>query len=271
MRILLTGSTGFIGRHLLAYLSRYHDLVAPSSKELDILDTESVQRFIKASPYDAVIHAAMAWHEDIYSSMIRAHLNLLSCSNHYGRLVYMGSGAEYGKQYPIVCAREAEFGLAVPSDPYGLAKYVCNQLSERYRNVINLRLFGVYGPGEQSRRFISSAIQDVRLRNAIHIRQDVRFSYLWVGDLARAVQLILETYTPVNAYNVVPPEKFTLSEISGIINRVMGSEASIVIQSPGMNNEYTGDGELFEKHFGGFDFWSLEKGIENMVDAFAHK
>jgi UDP-glucose 4-epimerase len=265
MRILLTGSTGFIGRHLLTYLSKRHELVAPSSKDLNILDTDAVQQFFKANPYDAVIHAAMAWREDICSSMIHAHLNLLSCSSYYGRMIYMGSGAEYGKQHPIVCAREVDFGSTIPSDPYGLAKYVCNQISHEYGNVINLRLFGVYGPGEQSHRFISSAIQDARLRNIIRIRQDVRFSYLWIGDLVRVVEIMLGNDIPAKTYNIVPSERPTLTEISNIINSVRGTEVTVLIQKLGMNNEYTGNADLFGRHFADFEFQALKRGIENMV------
>ena len=42
MKILLTGSSGFIGRNLKEKLSVQFDMYCPNRKELDLLKTEAV-------------------------------------------------------------------------------------------------------------------------------------------------------------------------------------------------------------------------------------
>lgn len=49
MKILITGSTGFVGRNVKEYFLKYTDyeIVAPNSKELDCLDEKRASCIIK--------------------------------------------------------------------------------------------------------------------------------------------------------------------------------------------------------------------------------
>ena len=59
MKILLTGGSGMVGRNILEHEKiKSHDFIAPSSKELDLLDPESIKVFLNAQKPDLVIHAA---------------------------------------------------------------------------------------------------------------------------------------------------------------------------------------------------------------------
>ncbi len=60
MKILITGSTGMVGVNLCQHLKEEdeHALLTPSHKELDLLDQQAVNKYIKKSKPDLIIHLA---------------------------------------------------------------------------------------------------------------------------------------------------------------------------------------------------------------------
>ena len=57
-KILLTGGSGFIGKNILeSFLVEKYELIAPSSHELDLLDTDCVNKFFKGKEFDIILHA----------------------------------------------------------------------------------------------------------------------------------------------------------------------------------------------------------------------
>ena len=45
MKILITGGNGFIGRNLIEELSNDYDVFSPSSKDLDLLDSNAIELY----------------------------------------------------------------------------------------------------------------------------------------------------------------------------------------------------------------------------------
>ena len=60
MKILLTGGSGMVGRNLRDYaqIKRQDEIIAPSSKELNLLDYDNVLEYVKQTKPDVIIHAA---------------------------------------------------------------------------------------------------------------------------------------------------------------------------------------------------------------------
>ena len=59
MKILLTGSTGMVGRNILEHhYANSYTLLTPNSSELDLLDLKAVNVFLKIHKPDLVVHAA---------------------------------------------------------------------------------------------------------------------------------------------------------------------------------------------------------------------
>lgn len=57
-KILVTGSTGFLGRRIAAHFSQENQVYTPSHRELDITDEKNVEQFLKSCAPDIVIHCA---------------------------------------------------------------------------------------------------------------------------------------------------------------------------------------------------------------------
>jgi dTDP-4-dehydrorhamnose reductase len=58
MRILITGGSGFIGRHLAEQLAGTYEVSAPSSAELDLLNEQKVREYLDARRFDVIVHTA---------------------------------------------------------------------------------------------------------------------------------------------------------------------------------------------------------------------
>lgn len=241
MKILLTGGSGFIGRNLLEGLGERHEVFAPSHRDLDVTDTAAVDRIFRERRFDAVLHAAVEGGDRVLETTLRGYWNLVRHAGEVGRILYFGSGAEYGKQRDLVKVREEEIGRVVPSDAYGLAKLLCNEDARHRSRVTNLRLFGVYGPHEGYLfRFISNSIVKTLLGLDLVLRQDVVFDYLHVSDLVAIVERLLSAAPGVTDINVTPTDSISLRQIVAIISAAASRPLAVEFQTPGLNCQYTG-------------------------------
>ena len=197
---------------------------------------------------------------------VRGLWNVVRNSDKVGRILYFGSGAELGKHRDLVRVREDELGKEVPRDDYGFAKLVAGEIARRHRNVVNLRLFGVYGPHEGHLfKFVSNTVVKVLLGLDILIKQDVRFDYLWVGDLAAIVERFLISEGPESDYNVTPDESATLSQIAHIVRAHIGGTCQIRIDRPGWNFEYTACNDRLKAFAPDLTFTELRDGVGHLT------
>ena len=58
MNIFLTGGSGFIGKNIIEILGKKCHILAPTHKELELLDAEAVRNYIKNNKIDIIIHTA---------------------------------------------------------------------------------------------------------------------------------------------------------------------------------------------------------------------
>lgn len=264
MRILLTGGSGFIGRSLLEGL-REHEVFAPSHSELDVTDSAAVDGLFRERRFDAVIHAALPGGETVAEGILRAHWNLARNAHRVDRTFWFGSGAEYGKHRDLVKVREEEAPRAVPRDGYGLAKLLCNELLPRDGRMVNLRLFGVYGPNERYLfKFISNTVVKAILGVPVVVRQDVVFDYLWIDDLTRIVRGLLEGGTGYACLNVTPTVPVSLSEVVRLVGLACGRPITAEFEEPGLNFEYTGDNARLLEALPGLEFTPAAEGVRKL-------
>ena len=265
MRLLLTGASGFVGRHLLEGLRDRYDIVAPSHAELDVTDTAQVDAIFSAHRFDAVIHAAVQGGPTVMQTTLRGFWNLARHANRLDRIVYFGSGAEFGKHRDLAKIGEDAVGEEVPRDDYGFAKLLCTEFSRKSKNIVNLRLFGVYGPYEGYKaKFISNAVAKALAGIPITIRQEVVFDYLWIDDLVQLMPRFLEGERRFADVNVTPTVPVRISTIAGLVLRETGRSPDYEIELPGLNYEYTGDNGRLLSVARGFGFTPVEEGVRRL-------
>ncbi len=248
-KILLTGSGGFIGRNILESLSSQYEILAPRSQELNLLDFDATQKYLNEKQVDEVIHTAVYQvtrnsHKDPalnLSNNLRMFFNLANCNSLYERMIYFGSGAEYGKQCPIKKVTEADFGKVIPSDDYGFFKYIITKSLPSFPNIYNLRLFGIFGKYEDLQiRFISNAIVKALSGMDITIKKNVVFDYLYIDDFIKILQTILNARTlPYQVMNVCTGTTVELKQLAEIIKKISKKNISINVKEAGLAHEYS--------------------------------
>jgi UDP-glucose 4-epimerase len=273
-KILIIGSTGFIGKNLRAYFERNTNfsLLTPTRQQLNLLNEHDCKMYLQLHKPDLVVHAAV----DISSveNTLTMFFNIFKNRNCFGHFIQIGSGAEYDKRSYQPKIEESLFGKSVPIDTYGMAKYFIAREMENsgVGYSINLRIFGIFGPHEDyHRRFISNNICRVLAGHSISLNRDMYFDYIDVDDLGKLI-LRLINILPLNdvSYNFCSGTPILLTEIASIISRKMGVNSGYIVQNEGMNPEYSGSPIKIIKEIGVFDFTPIENSISRLIEFYTN-
>lgn len=274
-RILLTGGRGFIGRNIReSALARRYEIIAPTHAELDLADTDAVDAWFRANRVDAVIHAAVKpGHRNakdptnLFFTNTRMYFNLARHADEYETMLVTGSGAIYDMRHYRPLVKEDEWRLHIPADEHGFTKYVCAGAVESSRNIVDLRIFGVFGPHEDyAIRFISNMICKALCDLPLTMRQDRVFSYLWIDDLYPVIVAFLESGAGYRSYNVTPDERWSLVDLAKLVLRVTGKDLPLHVAEPGLGSEYSGDNARLKGEFPDLRFTPMEDAVRALAD-----
>ncbi len=274
MKILLTGGTGFIGRNLKEAWEKKHELFAPSRKELDLLDSESVEQCLREGHFDVVVHTANTNHivhpefsGKILDYNLRMFSNFQRCSELYKKFIYFGSGAEYGFEHYIPWMKEDYLGKYIPSDPYGFSKYLMAVIANQSQNIYELCLFGVFGKYEEwSRRFISNIIYQCTSGKEINMDGHMYFDYIYIDNLIKIADWFLENEPMFHRYNVCTGHQYDLYDLAQIIKDEMDCSMAITLNREEWKLPYSGDNSRLIAEMGEQLFTPVEEGIREMIE-----
>ena len=175
MRALVTGSGGFVGRHLIKHLAECGDDVVGTDRAhdgCDILDAPALLELFRRVRPEAVYHLAGAsdvggsWStpQATFRANAEGTLNILWAARETSqdaRVLTVGSADVYGKVDPADLPLTEDAPLR-PVSPYAASKvaadYVALQAYLGYgQHVVRARPFNHLGPG-QTDRFVAPAL-----------------------------------------------------------------------------------------------------------------
>ena len=265
MNILITGTNGFIGRNLKEYFQdRYEGISCPKRGDLNLLDAKAVKEYLDLNKFEVVIHCGVSLTS--VEENLKMYFNIERCSTSFGKLICIGSGAEYDMKNYIPEMKENYFGKYIPSDLYGFSKYViAKDIESLHRNIYNLRVFGIYGKYEDfKRRFISNNICRLLCDLNISINKNMYFDYLYVDDFSKIVDIFINSDAAKRSYNICTGKTIDFLSLAKIINDIDGRKLPIQIKEKGLNPEYSGDNKLIMNEFKEIRFTSPEKAINEL-------
>ena len=271
MNIFVTGGTGFIGRNIIPALSNKYSVFAPNRKELNLLDYDSVKKYVSDNKIDIIVHTAIPnllgddKKEDLFRLSMQMFINIYSMRNIVDKIVYFGSGAEFDKTHPIIRVKEEDFGVNVPNDDYGLAKYTMNMLARQSNNVYNLRVFGCYGPTDADFKLISGIISACVNNKEFRLRNNCVFDYMYVEDIVPILDYFINNTPRYHDYNMCTGIGIENLKVCQITKEIMNSECDIILENTTLGNEYTADNTRLMEEMKDFSFTPIEDGIKKQI------
>jgi len=216
-KVLITGGTGFIGRHCIPLLvARDYEVHALSSRTSGVEERNvhwhRADLFEKGQVFDVLarvkpthlIHTAWCVTPGSYQNSpaniewVKASLDLVQAFARQGgrRLVITGSCAEYDWRFGY-CSESLT--PIVPRDLYGTAKHSLQLMVSAYSANVGLsaawaRIFFLYGPHEHPKRIVPSVVRSLLSGSPARCSEgDQNRDYLYVGDVADALVTLLDS------------------------------------------------------------------------------
>jgi UDP-glucose 4-epimerase len=272
VKILITGGSGFIGRNLAEQYRGRMEVAAPGRAELDLVDAEAVREYLARERFDVVIHAAtdrsnrkIGSGAELLNRNCRMFFNLARNEQHFGRMLFLSSGAVYDRAHWAPRLAEGDFDRYVPADDYGFSKYILAKAIDAMERVYELRLFGVFGPHEDWQvRFISQACCRALWDMPIVIRQNVFFDYMEIEDLGRILECLAVKELRYRHYNVCTGRAIDLKTLAAKVVEASGKDLAIEVRNPGLGREYSGDNSRLMEELPGFCFRSMDESIRRL-------
>jgi len=223
MNILITGGTGFIGKHLEKQLSKNHKVEIVDiniGKDINKLD------WFYRSP-EVVIHLAAeanlrAVDKNPKLAVTTMTTGLLNCLEIFSRskFIYFSSSMVYG-DWPNGAVDETQ--LCTPRDLYSRLKYVGEGIVKKmHSNWIIIRPSAVYGPNDHLSRVIPKWVNNIKNDKLIEVRGDGTLDFTYIDDLVEGVKLCLTTNIQNEVFNMTRGRARSLEEAAKIVVQRMG-------------------------------------------------
>jgi GDP-L-fucose synthase len=254
MKILITGGNGYVGKSLYGALKDKHEIAIITRDKCDLTDPSSVNYYFLDTWFDVVIHCAIKGgsrlQQDNWNIMdvnLSMYYNLINNKDHFGKLIYFGSGAE----------------LYDSNSPYGLSKYVIKQSILNRDNFYNLRIFGVFDENELDTRFIKANIKRYINKEPIHIDQDKHMTFFYMKDLVKLVEYYILNNNLPKEIDCCYTNNSSLKNISDFINTLSEYKVDINIINKELGVDYIGK---IQPSFTSINFIGLEQGIKEIYN-----
>jgi len=291
-KILVTGATGFIGRHCLPLLlNKGYEVYAVTSRgpiggfpdihwqHCDLLDPGNVSALLEKVKPTHLLH--FAWFTapgEYWTSLenlrwVQSSLVLLSSFVKLGghRVVMAGTCAEYDWQYGY-CSENVT--PIKPSTFYGICKHSFHMMAEAFSKQTDVslvwgRLFYLYGPWEHPERLVPSVIRSLLRGEPARCSEGNQIrDFLYVQDAAHAFITLLEKEI-TGAVNVASGVPVSLRDIiSKIGEKLDGKHLIRLGEKSASANEpplVVADVRLLKNQLGWSPKFDLDEGLNQTI------
>ena len=229
-KILITGSSGFIGKNLVDNLLSEYEIVGLSKKveksKINCI-TKDINQITSKDFKNifCVIHLAAITDpkicEDFPEKCITTNVlgtqKILEASRKNNcKIIYASTSHVYGipKKIPI-----SEIASTSPTSIYAGSKLAGEILCESYQKQFNMdisivRIFSVYGPKSNNHCVLPSIVKQMKNSNVIKLGNiNSKRDFIFISDIIDAFKIILKNIDGFNIYNVGTEKSYSIKEI----------------------------------------------------------
>jgi len=298
-RTLVTGGSGFLGRHVVEELRARgcRQIITPGHHDYDLVDGDATRRMLYDTRPNLVIHLAAkvggiganrahpaAFFYD--NLMMGAQLMHESWRAGIDKFVAVGTVCAYPKHTPVPF-RESDLWDGYPEEtnaPYGLAKKMLLVQAQAYReqygfNAIYLLPVNLYGPGDNFDPADSHVIPAL-IRKLVEAKEhgtptvDVwgtglaTREFLFVGDAAEGIVSAAERYDGSEPVNIGSGMEISIRDLAGLIGRIVGYDGQLAFDQskPDGQPRRCLDTSRAEEWFGFRAQTEFASGLQHTVD-----
>ncbi len=277
MKVLVTGSAGFLGTVVLGELrARGHEAIGYDlAHGDDVLDLPALTRALTGCA--ACIHLAAV--ADLYVAEARPGVAQVvnvegtrcvaqACAAVGARMLYASTCCVYGNNGVALCDEGA---TPAPTEIYAQTKLAAEAfvpLAGPRSSVLRLATF--YGPGMRESLATSMFLRRARAGRPLEIHGSGRQTrcYTHVDDVASAIALVLGSSRGLPCVNVATPEATSVLELAALAMQVTGVQVPLrhVPDRPGQIHHSRIDSRLLQS-LGWAPKWLMRDGLAACVEA----
>jgi nucleoside-diphosphate-sugar epimerase len=274
--VLITGTTGFVGSHLVQALRPSCEVIEVNRRDLPRSANSVVWDFRTPlgselpSHVDVLVHCASpvgsgsdADEETCAGLNLGATDQLLSYARRAGARLF--AFASTGAVYGLRPGARREEDVVKPEGTYSCSKAAGEHLvraQESHMDTLCLRLFYPYGPGQRPPRLIPSLIERIRSGKPIFLNgreAGPRVSPLFIDDLVRWVVRLIQIGSS-GTYNLAGREVVSIRELADRLAVLLDRPACFEYRAPVPGDSVGVIDRVFEAT-GICPQWTLEQGL----------
>jgi dTDP-glucose 4,6-dehydratase len=209
-------------------------------------DKDLITHVLNFHQIDTVVHFAAQSHVDnsftdslayTYDNIYGTHI-LLECCRVYGKIekfVHISTDEVYGESEFTDFDKKTETSMLCPTNPYAATKAASELIARSYyfsfkMPVVITRGNNVFGPRQYIEKVIPRFIHllSSNKKCTLHGNGSSKRAFIYVDDVASAVETIMLTGVVGEVYNIGTPEELEIKELAKLlIKRIKGSDANI--------------------------------------------
>ena len=245
---LITGSNGFVGRHLSAALEKNKIKVIKFSRSANQQLTRP-EDFMALPPVDTVFHlAAVSGYKDCndntalaYEVNVLGTVNVLEyCRRVKAKLIFPST---YIYDVPYENYKK-EIDPAKPMTHYSFTKSLgetlCRFYSRTFKvNTLILKTANVYGAGQSKIYLIPIIAEHLKTNRVLHLtKPDIERCFIYIDDLIDAyIKLANSPTVPGEVFNVSANEATTIANLLKTVTKVTGKTIKVNYSGQGRPHE----------------------------------
>ena len=292
-RILVTGSTGLVGRCFQGdkFIRSYH-------AGCDLKDPRRVDAMFNSVKPDAVIHCAakvgglqanMTQKGDFFYQNIMMNTNVIESARKSGvkKLISFLSTCVFPNdvEYPL---SPEKIHLGKPhysNDAYAYAKRMSDIQIQAYREQFGCEYFSViptniYGPGDnynlQNGHVVPTLIHKFYLAKKNNTPVEIWGTgkplreFIYSEDVANLTSRLLENYSGSDPVILSTSQEVSIAELAEIIKNSINYKGKIIYQKEKPDGQFRkpSDNSVIKDLFPDFKFTPIEEGIQKSIDWF---